>query len=99
MQGKQLDLFVWSVFIATISTTVVSLRCVTRIMIGGFGVDDGLMAVAQILTIVISVIAAVGAEYGIGLKDADFTRADQSERTRLVGFLTVCQSRANRLAR
>ena len=51
---------------------------------------DLFVAIAQLLTITISVIAAVGAGYGIGVKDADFTRADQFEQTRLVGGLSIC---------
>jgi len=54
MEGKQLTTFVVTLVCVIISTITVSLRSIVRVSINGFGVDDGLMVVGQVISLVLS---------------------------------------------
>jgi len=49
MKGKQLTTFTVTVVCLVVSSLVVSLRTFVRLSISTFGVDDGLMAVGQVM--------------------------------------------------
>ncbi|KAF2157323.1 hypothetical protein K461DRAFT_317435 [Myriangium duriaei CBS 260.36] len=89
MIRRQLDLFLCSIIIAVISTIVVGLRCATRFAIGGFGLDDWFMFVAQLLLIICASLAAVGATQGIGVRDVDLTSKEDTEARFLIFLFQV----------
>jgi len=53
MEGKQLTTFIVTLVCLIISTITVSLRSIVRVSINGFGIDDGLMAVGQVISFVL----------------------------------------------
>jgi len=53
MEGKQLTTFVVTLVCIIVSTITVSLRSIVRVSINGFGVDDGLMVVGQVISLVL----------------------------------------------
>ncbi|RAL12361.1 uncharacterized protein BO97DRAFT_56241 [Aspergillus homomorphus CBS 101889] len=91
LEGRSKEILIVSVVCMAISFITVCLRCYVRLrLIKAFGWDDGLMVVATILNIFLTVCAIIGAMEGIGRRLIDFRSMDELHRAMLWWWLGQC---------
>ncbi|KAI5240295.1 hypothetical protein E4T43_06161 [Aureobasidium subglaciale] len=73
MEGKQLSTFIVALVSLLVTTLVVIVRCIVRTSIRGFGLDDGAMAIGQVLFFGTCVSVMYGCNQGIGVRDIYLT--------------------------
>ncbi|KEQ98749.1 hypothetical protein AUEXF2481DRAFT_1584 [Aureobasidium subglaciale EXF-2481] len=73
MEGKQLSTFIVALVSLLVTTIVVIVRCIVRTSIRGFGLDDGAMAIGQVLFFGTCVAVMYGCNQGIGVRDIYLT--------------------------
>ncbi|KAH0336821.1 hypothetical protein KCU81_g8435, partial [Aureobasidium melanogenum] len=73
MEGKQLSTFVIALVSLLVTTIVIAVRCVVRISIRGFGLDDWSMVIGQVLFFCTCVVVMYGCNTGIGVRDIYLT--------------------------
>ncbi|KAG9515246.1 hypothetical protein KCU93_g9542, partial [Aureobasidium melanogenum] len=73
MEGKQLSTFVIALVSLLVTTIVIAVRCVVRMSIRGFGLDDWSMVIGQVLFFCTCVVVMYGCNTGIGVRDTYLT--------------------------
>ncbi|KAH0168273.1 hypothetical protein KCU82_g5556, partial [Aureobasidium melanogenum] len=73
MEGKQLSTFVIALVSLLVTTIVIAVRCVVRVSIRGFGLDDWSMVIGQVLFFCTCVVVMYGCHTGIGVRDIYLT--------------------------
>ncbi|KAG9731453.1 hypothetical protein KCU73_g11589, partial [Aureobasidium melanogenum] len=73
MEGKQLSTFVIALVSLLVTTIVIAVRCVVRMSIRGFGLDDWSMVIGQVLFFCTCVVVMYGCNTGIGVRDIYLT--------------------------
>ncbi|KAL2813365.1 hypothetical protein BJX63DRAFT_394223 [Aspergillus granulosus] len=88
LEDRPLSIFVVSAVMAGLAIITVALRCFVRIyIVRAFGWDDGLMVVALVLFIALSILCMIGPLVGIGHKMSDFKSLFALKNALLVWWL------------
>ncbi|RAK75199.1 uncharacterized protein BO72DRAFT_514420 [Aspergillus fijiensis CBS 313.89] len=88
VEGRSKEILIVAVVCMSVSFITVCLRSYVRLrLIKAFGWDDGLMVIATVLNIFLTVCAIVGAKEGIGRKLTDFRSMDDLHRAMLWWWL------------